>query len=470
MRNAGKAAILLILLASFFVRLAFAYAEPVKWWDETVYASLGWDLKSNPTHYSFDGGWSDYVPGGWPKAGYRAPLLPYSLALFFAAFGQNMVLLNMIMPAIGALNVLLVYLLGKKMFSRKIGLYAAAFLAFMPVHVYYSGKILTDVFSTTLITLSVLAFLFWNEKKTAKTGILFGAATALAFLSRYQSIVLLPIFLIFLLAKKDAKNFLNKSLFIAVAAFLLVLMPWLFYSYSEYGDVLGFMRHSQAAAGYWGGNQQWYEILPYFPAMFSITLILAAFGIAGMNKSRRNENNLLLLLWLFAFLFFSLFLLPHKEDRFFMEIAPAVAIISAVGVEAVSKRIKRKNAEKVVLCVSVLVLLATIMSGAYYTSLKLDKTKDECFLNATSFLKNAESNSLVFTDKSPIIYFYTHKQTHFQAESYERMETLTRENYLNKVVYYLWEYPNKNIANETDNNLVFACPSENSLIGAYKIS
>lgn len=459
-----------ILLVSFFLRVAFAYAEPVKWWDEAVYASFGWDLKSTPLHYSFDGGWSDYVPGGWPKAGYRAPLLPYMLGILFFFFGQNMVLLNMIMPAIGTLNVLLVYLLGKKMFSQKIGLYAAAFLAFMPVHVFYSGKILTDVLSTALITLSFLLFILWNEKRDNKSAALTGAATGLAVLSRYVSILLLPMFFAFLIFKERNIAFLkSKSFLLMMLSFLLVMLPWFLYGYYEYANPLGWFFHSNTAAGYWGVFGSWYEVLPYFPAMFSITIFLAVFGMAKLIKDCNKEKSVLLLLWFFTFLVFSLFMLPYREERYFMQVTPPLAVMAATGVGFLSKIFKAKSAEKIILCASIIILIAGAALGFYAAASKANITKDGCFLSAIDFLKNAEDNALVFTDNSPIIYFYTHKETHFQAESHERMEALIMENYPNKTVYYLWEQPDKSIANKTRDKTVFACPSENSTVRVYKI-
>ncbi len=462
--------IIAILLISFFLRLAFAYAEPVKWWDETVYASLGWDLKSNPLHYSFDGGWSDYVPGDWPKAGYRAPLLPYMLGVMFFFFGQNMILLNCLMPLIGTLNVLLIYLLGKKLFTEKIGLYAAVFLAFMPVHVFYSGKLLTDVLSTTMITLSVFLFVLWSEKRDNKFASLTGAVTALAVLSRYVSILLLPIFFVFLLVKERNINFIkSKSFLLMLLSFLLVLLPWLVYGYYEYSNPLGWFLHSGTSAGYWGVFKSWHEILPYFPAMFSIAIFLAVFGMAKLIKNYSKEKNILFLIWFFIFLVFSLFMLPYKEERYFMQITPPLAVMAAIGVDFISKKFKARNAERIILCFSIMLLVASVALGFYNTASKVNTLKDGCFLNATDFLKNAENNALVFTDNSPIIYFYTHKETHFQADSYERMKTLIKENYLNKAVYYLWEHSNKDIVNETDNKIVFACPPENSTIRIYKI-
>lgn len=461
--------LIIILLLSFFIRLAFAYAEPVKWWDETVYASLGWDLKSNPFHYSFDGNWSDYVPGDWPKAGYRAPLLPYMLAGLFFFSGQNMLLLNMLMPVIGTINVLLVYLLGKKLFSSKIGLYSAAFLALMPLQAFYSGKILTDVLSTTLITLSVFLFVLWLENRSARLGVLTGVSIGLSVLSRYVSVILLPLFLAVLIFKEKNIKFLrNKSFLLLCLSFLLVMLPWFVYGYYEYGNPIGWFWHGQKAAGYWGVFGKWYEILPYFPAMFSITIFLAVFGIAALLKKWKKQNNILLISWLFAFVFFSLFLTPYREERYFMQITPALAIMAAVGVESLSRRLKGKNPERIIFRISIMVLSATLALAFVNSISKTDKIKDGCFLNAMNFLKNADGSTIVFTDNSPIVYFYTNKGTHFQAGSYERMGALISENYRNRTIYYFWERGNSDISR--NDSIAFSCPDENSVLKIYEIS
>jgi hypothetical protein len=69
--------------------MVYSLTSPVLWWDEAVYSSLGFDLSKNVLSYSFNNGWTDFIPCGleteycWPKAGFRAPLLPYLLSLFY---------------------------------------------------------------------------------------------------------------------------------------------------------------------------------------------------------------------------------------------------------------------------------------------------------------------------------------------------------------------------------------------------
>src|SRR3989338_9937960 len=109
-----------IFVIALLIRIIFVFSSPVKIWDETVYANLGYDLSHNPLDYSVaNNGWSDFIPSGgddfyaWPKMGFRAPLLPYFLSIFYL-FNLGF-LVNFFIAFIGALSVCLVYLLGKRM-------------------------------------------------------------------------------------------------------------------------------------------------------------------------------------------------------------------------------------------------------------------------------------------------------------------------------------------------------------------
>ena len=86
MKKENKILITLFVF-TFILGTVFVFSTPLKIWDETVYANLGYDLSNNPLDYSVkDNGWSDFIPFdgdtfySWPKMGFRAPLLPYLLS------------------------------------------------------------------------------------------------------------------------------------------------------------------------------------------------------------------------------------------------------------------------------------------------------------------------------------------------------------------------------------------------------
>lgn len=134
MKNRTKV-ILFILLIALFIRVVFLfYSLPIPDWDETVYANLAYDLSKNPFDYSFaNHGWSDRVPDDtWPKAGFRPPLLPYLLAVFY--FFNLSFLIRIIPTLFSVLSIFFCFLLAEKLFNLRIAFYSSIFLSFLPLH------------------------------------------------------------------------------------------------------------------------------------------------------------------------------------------------------------------------------------------------------------------------------------------------------------------------------------------------
>lgn len=139
--------IIFIILIALIIRITFVYVSPIKLWDETIYINLGYDLSKNPLDYSFNNGWTDYIPfGPTDKAGFRAPLLPYLISIFFIL--KLPFFIDFIIPIIGTASVFFTYKLGKMLTTKSIGLVSSLFLALMPIHVLNSARVLTGVLAT----------------------------------------------------------------------------------------------------------------------------------------------------------------------------------------------------------------------------------------------------------------------------------------------------------------------------------
>ena len=269
MRKEIKILIILFIFA-FIIRGIFVFSTPLKIWDETVYANLGYDLSNNPLDYSVkNNGWSDFIPSrgdnfyAWPKMGFRAPLLPYLLLIFYL-FNLGFLVSFLIVFA-GALSVILVYLLGMKLFNKKVALYSAILFLLIPLHVIYSAKILTGVLFTFFVLLTFFSFWKGYEEGVRKYKVLFGIFLALALLSRYTALWIMPIFLLYFLARDKSLKFLkDKYLWYSILAFFITLIPWFIYGIFEYNNPIGAFIHGAKASAYWGGLQSWYFFFNYW--------------------------------------------------------------------------------------------------------------------------------------------------------------------------------------------------------------
>ncbi len=450
-----------IFLLSLGLRLVSSAVEPVRWWDETVYANLGWDLRADPFDYSFSRGWSDYVPGDWPKAGFRAPLLPYTLAvMYLLGLGPGILL-----PFIGALSVVAIYFLGREMFGERVALYSSVLLAVLPVHVYYSGKILTGVFGTFFLTISVWCFWKGFEKGENRYKVLFGVFLALSLLARYTVLFLVPVFPLYLFLRDRSFGFLrDRYLWLGVLAFSAILVPWFVYGLIQYGTPLGPILHAKKAASYWGGVQPWDFYLSNSFGAFSLLLPVFLFSLAYFWFRGVKRETAFLMLWFFTFLV-ALQMIPHKEVRFLIPAVPPVVLLSSAALSGI--RIRRG--------VFAGLALAIFLHSAFSLYAVAEATgnqKNLCLLEAFEFLSGTDRASVVITDQSPVVYFYVKRETHFYpGTGLSDIQKLARS-YGGRPVYVLWEDgKGSELKTELDAAypVLFSCPPDRPLIVVYGV-
>jgi 4-amino-4-deoxy-L-arabinose transferase-like glycosyltransferase len=478
MKRQTKILIALFILA-FIIRGIFVFATPLKIWDETVYANLGFDLSKNLFDYSVaNNGWSDFIPSGgdnfyaWPKMGFRAPLLPYLLSILYL-FNLDF-LVNFFMVFVGALSVCLVYLLGKTMFNRRVALYSAVLFLVIPLHVIYSAHILTGVLFTFFALLTFFSFWEGYEEGKKKYKVLFGFFLALALLSRYTALWIMPVFLLYFLVRDKSLKFLkDKYLWSSILVFFVTLIPWFIYGFFTYNNILGAFIHGFKSSGYWGGLQSWSHYFSHWGSMFSIIGFVFCFGLIYIlcKKDFLKKEIYLLLIWFGFFLGMAIYM-PHKEDRFILPIAPVIAILSGYFISKIRKYKKLILAVIILVCAIQLVVHFVYVSNDSYTD------SNACFLEANKFLADYE-DALVVTDESAVVYYYTRQQTYFYPNpwDFEKLDKTVREYYLDKESFVLFPYSATSenekliqIKKDLDENLekVFACDGESSSSLIYK--
>lgn len=466
-----------IFLVALLIRILSVYSAPIKIWDESVYLNLGTDLSKNLLDYSFSHGWSDFIPSGednlygFPKAGFRAPLLPYIIA-FFHILHINF-LINFFMPLIGALSTILIYLLGKEIFNKKTGLISALFLAFIPVHVNYSGRVLTDVLVTFLILLSFLSFWKGFERGHKKHKILFGLFFAIAVLSRYTALWLIPVFLSYLLIRNRSLKFLrDKYLWLSVLVFLITLTPWFIYGILTYNNPVGAFIHGARASMYWGGSQTWHLYFDYWWQMLSIVGFIFIYAIYYiLNKKEFVKKEIyLLLIWITVFLGMVI-LIPHKEDRFILPIVPAITLISGYVIEKV-----RNNRNLIIgVITGILVFSSYLNLNNTYSSNHNINT--ECYRQVGSKLGQIQGEFLVVSENTSLFRNFSQQESAYYPITIneETIKSLTTS--ANKKVYFVftkynsgfntvtWKNLNKIMAKNY--NIIFACPQDGEINWIY---
>lgn len=91
------------------------------------------------------------------KAFMKWPFYAYWAALIFKAFGTNLATVYSLQFVLGGINCILIYLIAKKIFDRKIGLLAGLFSAYYGLFIFYEGLL---VYTSISLFLNSILFLW----------------------------------------------------------------------------------------------------------------------------------------------------------------------------------------------------------------------------------------------------------------------------------------------------------------------
>ncbi len=222
--------ILLIVAFGLCLRLAYVYSISERTFDGISdgrdYDAIAFNIVSGNGYANADGNLTSR----------RAPLTPAFFALIYFFFGHSISAVRIAQAFVGAFTCFIIYLLGREIFTRKVGLIAAAVAAIYPSFLVYTGELFTE---TILVFTLALSLYFLLKKKGSKylnsfiSGIFFGAAV----LGR-PSILLLPILIFFILAvfkREDLKEMLKRAA-ILILTMLIIICPWTLRNYRVHKD------------------------------------------------------------------------------------------------------------------------------------------------------------------------------------------------------------------------------------------
>jgi 4-amino-4-deoxy-L-arabinose transferase-like glycosyltransferase len=181
-------------------------------------------------------GRSGYLLQGGPAA-IRGPGYPYLLGAIYALSGDDADAGRLLNAALGALAVLLVYLIAKRVWGRRTGLLAAAFTALFPPLVLLSRDLVSESLFIPLELGAVLCVLEFRRRGGSwGWAAAAGALCGLAILTRNTGFVLaVPIAFGLWQGWRRPRARALASPLIALACAGLVIAPWLLRDAAEFG-------------------------------------------------------------------------------------------------------------------------------------------------------------------------------------------------------------------------------------------
>ncbi len=462
LKNPYNSSLLAIILLAIAIRIYYFVLtsnQPL-WWDEAEYMQMarkwafGINFQINPV---------------------RDVLLSFITAIFFK-ISQSEILPRLMILLISIVSVPAIYLLGKEVYDKKIGLLAAFFMSVFYLNLFYTYRLMVDLPSLTFFTFS--AFLFFKYFKTNKPKYLYLASLVLGIgtLFRITTALLLLAVLIYLLFTEKLKFLLKKEIWISALIFLIILAPYLIWGYLQFH---GFIL-LQAAA--WNAPQgtsasiisgglnvlgyyitsfpiylTWILLIFFILGLLLLTRMILGFDILMKEKEMKLRGDFFIILLLIIPLIINSFAVQTNDDRYIFCSFPSIFIISGLSIMFCFNYIKKKM--KIIAVILIILLLGFVAFSQIESADTLIKQKLPSYvevMEAGLFLRqNSNVSDEIITSSPYQIGYYSHRDTLNFPASQNDFESLLKTD--KNIKFYVIS------AYEQSSNWTFSYPQEENL-------
>src|SRR4051795_13224242 len=179
---------------------------------------------------------ASFLPGGGPSA-LRPPAYPYFLGGVFAVSGNSFTAGRLAAALLGVVSVALVGVIAQLLWTRRVAIVAMAIAALYPPFVLLSGTLLSESVGIPLVlALVALVLAYRDEPRPRWVAPVAGVLFALALLDRPALVMFGVPLVLGLWARPWRMRAAWRAPAIAVAAAVLVVVPWTIRNAIEFND------------------------------------------------------------------------------------------------------------------------------------------------------------------------------------------------------------------------------------------
>ncbi|HMS64816.1 MAG TPA: glycosyltransferase family 39 protein [Ignavibacteria bacterium] len=225
---------MIIFLVAFLciVKLPMLLTTDIQPWDEGMYATRVLSIHTNGDFFDQ----SSHSIGRF-YSGSHPPLLIWIGYASTVIFGVNSAALKIIPFIFSLLCVIIIILMGNKIFDPKTGLFAAMIFSSNIIFNVFSKRFQFDYPYTFFILLSFYSIILFNENKNYRyllmSGISFGFCLMVKILVGFYIPLILFISYFFI---KDKVNFKLKDLIYLTLIGVIIALPWHVFMFMKYGS------------------------------------------------------------------------------------------------------------------------------------------------------------------------------------------------------------------------------------------
>lgn len=404
-------ALLLLFTAALLVRLFIIQADPfLHNWDERYHALVASNMISHPFQPMLR---KDpvlpYDPAEWTGNHiwlHKQPFFLWMMALSMKIFGINEVAARLPSALLGALLTLVIWRMGKLVFSKEAAWIAALLFAFCNFQLDQTSGVIgmdhNDVCFTFFITLSVWSFLEYERSHLKKWIWLTGLFSGLAIMNKWlPGLMIFAVWGIRILQSDQfrLRKYPWKQIVAPLAICLITFIPWQIYIHlrfpvesnieSQYNNAHLFTsveNHSGNYAYYLNAFQSYFSNWLILPFVIGVTWIL-------VNKEGRKAQPVLFAIAI-MYIFFT-FIVATKMISYTFCVGPLVILIIGAGVAyaweiMMQWRIKKIYGEMVLGIVMILCVFSILQFTLLSATHKRNGSKYE-FENRSNKIENTNA-------------------------------------------------------------------------------
>ena len=278
-------------------------------------------------------------------------------------------------------TILLLYFLAG---GGRVGLWAAAITALLPLHVRNAHFGVLDVPATFFVALALLAIHRAQRRSSWMPWVLAGACVGLATAMRYSPLILLiPLACALVLRRRDESKRLlgvlwDRRLWLSVLSSALAFLatsPYTLLSYAEFREA--WEERVQRSLGSGGSLSQRLDVFVDVGLGQGFGWLVCALAFLGLARLRRRRELLPLLAWGVVY---ALVLASGREAfvRYLLPLLPVFVVFAAEGAMLVVRAASRRI---VIQRLAFATLLAALLLSCGWTSLRIT----QIFMRPTSF-------------------------------------------------------------------------------------
>jgi hypothetical protein len=285
------------------------------------------------------------------------PLFYFILHYWMYAFGKTELALRSLSVLFGILSIIAVYFIGRRIFSEKVGLYAALIASVAPIQIMYSQQIRMYTLLPLVSLMSMYYLLRFIQEKKRSFLIGYGLFTILSLFTHNHGMFLLPAQALSILLFVRQRRMIVWWFFsvICIGAVYALWLPslfsqmarfpktgWIDYFWNLYGFGGSLFRSFSSFSP--GGTQPPYvplnslRWLPVLPVLIMLVLLIASLNpifSKKYNQWKTGVGGLVVYCFIplisagIASSFFSPIYLPGRTDQL---VFPAFCLLAAVGI------------------------------------------------------------------------------------------------------------------------------------------